>query len=369
MLWQANNPTHIVFGERALKSQGSLLKGLGKRVLVVTGQGGSAQRNGAQDDVIKAFKSAGISKHAVFAEVEPNPSVHTLRRGAQAAQEIKADIIVAIGGGSPMDAAKGIAVLALEDLSEEALFELRYRKALPIVAVPTTAGTGSEVTGSAIISSPLYQNKKNIGGPLLYPRIAFLDPRYTYDNPRQLTLDTALDAYAHALESYLAFRSNPISDTYSLRSLGIMGECLHMLSEAREYTPKERERLLLGSLLSGLAISITGVSMPHGMSYPLTYNRDIPHGRALSYIIPAWMSWIMRVSRNQRMQNALRASGFNTLAEMEGLLRALGGVAPKLSEQEREQYLQLTLDSKNVFNGVVFPQREDVKALLDDIFQ
>lgn len=368
MFWHAKTPTHIVFGDNVLQEQSAYMKGLGKRALVVTGVGGSSERNGALKEVLAALKAAGVNKNAVFAQVEANPSVATIQAGAQAARELKADFIVAVGGGSPMDAGKGIAVLAAEEVSEAALFDLQYSKALPVVAVPTTAGTGSEVTGSAIISSPLYKNKKNIGGPLLYPRVAYLDPRYTYDNPWDLTVNTALDVYAHALESYLAFRSNPISDTYSLRALGIMGPCLKLLTGEPELTARDRERLLLASLLSGLAISITGVSVPHGISYPVTYHRAVPHGRALGYILPAWMAWNMHISQNPRLLNALRGSGFNNLAELTDVLSALSGPAPKLSAEERELYLHKAMESKNIFNGIVFPQRADVQKIFDEVF-
>ena len=368
MHWQAMIPTRLVFGERVVQDQYTDLQGIGKRALVVSGIGGSAERNSALDDVQQALRQANI-KWKNFSETEANPSITTLRRAAEQAREFKADMIVAVGGGSSIDAGKGIAVLAAEDVGDEELIAASYTKVLPIVAIPTTAGTGSEVTPSAIITFEQHQNKKNIGSPLLLPQLALLDPRYTYESPRRLTIDTAIDAYAHALESYLAFRSNPLSDTYSQQALSILGPYLEILcDEERTLLPRDRERLMLGSLLAGMAISLTGVSVPHGISYPLTYYRDIPHGRALAYVIPSWMAWNMRMSHNLRLQNSLRMSGFTHLQELGDFLEKLGGPVPQLTGEERARFLQQSMSSKNMFNSIVFPQEEDIKTLLDEIF-
>ena len=158
MNWQWLVPTKVFYGDEVIINNASVLKGLGKKAMIVTGQGGSAKRNGSLSDVTEALESMNI-KWELFNAVEANPSIETIHKGADFAKNHEVDFVIGIGGGSPLDAAKAIAVLALNDVSDEELFALKFDNVLPIVAIPTTAGTGSEVTPYSIITYPADRTK------------------------------------------------------------------------------------------------------------------------------------------------------------------------------------------------------------------
>jgi len=159
MSWQANFSSNIYFGVNAIEENNKALEGLGKQALIVIGQGGSARKIGALRDVCKVLQQLSIAWE-VFDQVEANPSIDTVRAGALLARECSADFIVGIGGGSPLDAAKAIAILAVNELRNDELLNLQFGEVLPVVAIPTTAGTGSEVTPYAIVTFPLLETKK-----------------------------------------------------------------------------------------------------------------------------------------------------------------------------------------------------------------
>ena len=172
---------------------------MGKRALLVTGRH-SAKVNGSQDAFTGKLDELGISWY-LFDDVENNPSIDTIRRAAAFAKEKGVDFVVGIGGGSPMDAAKAIALLCTDDLDDEQLFKGPYKKPLPIVAVPTTAGTGSEVTKVSVLTNVHAGTKQSINTPLIFPVYAFADPSFTESVSQTVTIDTAIDALSHAVEA------------------------------------------------------------------------------------------------------------------------------------------------------------------------
>ena len=166
-------PVKVIMGKDCVRQNTNLFKKGWKKALIVTGKR-SAKINGAQDDICHALSACGI-QWELFDDVEPNPSVGNVRLGAKAAIEANADVIIGIGGGSPMDAAKAIAFLAVNPVDDDALFQAAFEvEPLPVIAVPTTAGTGSEVTQYSIITVPEEKTKKNLSHPTLFPVIAFL---------------------------------------------------------------------------------------------------------------------------------------------------------------------------------------------------
>ena len=363
MSWHSFLPGHIYFGNNVIKQTPGIFKGLGSKALIVTGQGGSAQRIGALDDITQALQQENI-KWEIFNQVEANPSIATIRAGAKLAQTSGTDFIIAIGGGSPMDAAKAIAVLALNDISDDQLLKLQFGEVLPLVAVPTTAGTGSEVTAASIITFPEREAKLGIRDNKLLPRLAILDPVYTSSMPWQITADTAVDAYSHAMESYLSVIATPISDMHARAALEILGTQLKMLTQSQEISMANREALLLGSLLAGMAISETRVTIPHLLGYSFTIYKDIPHGRANGMLMPAFMDFNLRKSYDPKVKKVLEYSGFEDLKDLTELLGKLCGPPPVCSEAEREHFVNRTIDNPSLANNLVAPTREDLAEIL-----
>ncbi len=363
MNWQWLIPTKVFYGEDVLISNADSFKGLGTKALIVTGQGGSPKRNGSLDDVIQALAKVGI-KWELFAKVEANPSVETVRKGAEWAKDKGADFIIGIGGGSPLDAAKAIAVLAVNDINDEDLFDIKFEEVLPIVAIPTTAGTGSEVTPYSIITYPAIQSKKSIFSSRIFPRLAFLDPKYTLELPREITVDTGVDAYSHVVEGYLSSKYSLLSDALAREALVILGAELRFLATDQALTYANRNNLLYGSMLAGMVISHTGTSIPHAMGYSLTYFKDIPHGRANGMLMPEYINFTLNNSDSFRTKEVLTYSGFKDLDDFTAVMRKLSGFVPELHAAEIEEYINLAHGAKNIQNNLVKPKREDLKDIL-----
>ena len=293
------SPTRLTVGEGCLRAGGAALSALGKRTLVVTGRT-AARRSGALDDLTAVLKAEGIA-YTVFDRIEQNPSYATCLAAAQLAKETRAEFIVGIGGGSPLDAAKAIAVLATaRDTSPEALYAAPKEDPLPIVAVGTTAGTGSEVTPVAVITSP-EGVKKSLRAPTLYPTLAFGDATYTMSLSPAFTRSTALDALAHCLESYFNRSANDISRTFAIRGTAILTGLLGRTAvcETAPLSFSEREELYCASLYGGYAISVTGTAFPHALGYFLSEQYGVPHGNACAVYLEEFLRHNLAVAPHE----------------------------------------------------------------------
>ncbi len=368
MNWNIYFPTRVFSGVGCVSVNDSAFSQLGKKCLVVTGKGGSARRNGSLDDVVKALRSQSID-YELFDKVEPNPGLETVRSGAAAARRFKADGIIAIGGGSPMDAAKAMAILACNDFSDEELFSRAPKQILPLAAIPTTAGTGSEVTPYSILTYHAMENKRSIFNQGIIPALAFLDAGYTFSLPRQTTLDTAVDAYSHALESLLSKRATPFSEMLAIEALVILGIELRELLEEGKISNESREQMLYGSMLGGMAISITATNIPHAMGYAFTYRKDIPHGRANGYIMPAYIDFLLAGDCASKVRTALTASGFDSPREFRETIQSLCGAPPQLTDTEKAAFVAKTLEAKNLPASLRVPDRKQLEQILDAVLK
>ncbi len=353
-------PTRVIFGKNSLRDQAAEFGKHGNRAFIVTGKT-SALKSGAQADTEEALSMLSIP-YRIYNGVMPNPTVANIRIAASEAKDFKADFIIGIGGGSPMDAAKAVALLAVQDLDDASLFKGPYRDPLPIIAVPTTAGTGSEVTPYSILTDTKDETKKNLSHESLYPKAAFLDPSYTEMLPFDVTVNTAIDALSHALESFLSVRANAMSTLITLEALRLLGPCLMEIDHARPVSYTVRERLLFASMLAGMAIAQTGTTVVHAMGYALTYHRNIDHGKANGLLITEYMRYI----RTHYPENVLRALDAMSFGNVEDLGRVLENLIPwndSLTESELEMFSQKTLTVKSVVNTKPAPGIADIKRL------
>lgn len=340
------------------------LGALGKKALVVTGRGGSSRHNGSLGDVEAALSRAGL-EYQIFAQIEANPGLETVRSGAGLARQSGADVIIAVGGGSPLDAAKAMAVLAVNDIDDETLFAAQFNSALPLVAVPTTAGTGSEVTPYSVLTYPQIQSKRSLASPLLYPRLALVDPQYGMTMSTEVTADTAVDAYSHALEGYFSLKANPVSDLLAERALSILGEQLRSLCIEPQPAIEARQALSYGSVLAGMVISQTGTSIPHALGYALTYFKGVTHGRANGLLLSAYLHFNLQGDSRARAVRVLELSGFRDEAHFAATLHALAGRPPHCSAKERQAYLQICLQAKNIRNNLSLAGDQDIAQILE----
>ncbi len=308
-------PVKVYFGLGAVKQHGSEMAQYGKKALLVTGKQ-SAKQSGAYEEVTQILDASHID-YCLFDEIEENPSVQTVLRASEFGRAQQVDFIIGIGGGSPLDAAKAIAI-AMKNPQLEAsnFFGQPPLEALPVIAIPTTSGTGSEVTQYAVLTDHLDQTKKNFGQSV-FPKIAILDPKYTETLNEKISRNTAIDAFTHLAEGFLNANANPVSDGLALKGLHLFGSCLLAIEQGR-YTTEVRESLMMASMLAGMVIAQTGTSLPHGMGYGLTYHLGYPHGLANGILFSAYLE---AFSDKQKVQCMVEALGLKTLADLQMYLR------------------------------------------------
>ena len=274
-----HTPPVLRFGAGSVDSIGELLATLSAtRPLVVTD--GFLVSAGVAARVADALRSAGADA-AVFDGTIPDPTTDSLEAGLAAIRAHEADSIVALGGGSPIDTAKALAVLAVRGghMRElKAPFQFAGA-ALPVIAVPTTAGTGSEVTQFTIITDSETNEKMLCAGPGYLPKAAVVDFELTLSMPPRLTADTGIDALTHAIEAYVSRKAHAVSDTYALAAISRIGRFLR-----RAYRDGDdraaREEMMTAATLAGMAFSNASVALVHGMSRPLGAHFHIAHGMA-----------------------------------------------------------------------------------------
>jgi len=272
----------IEYGEGTLRLLPGAVRALGgASVFVVTDPGIAAC--GILDQVVALLHADGL-RVEVFADVEPNPCLATIDRAAALARAVSADIVVAVGGGSSLDAAKAISLAAAGARSARDLLGGVTGPGRPLVAIPTTAGTGAETNGFAVIEDSHAHCKVYIGHTSVLPRISILDPLLTVGLPPGPTAATGVDAFVHAIESLTARGRNPLSQAYAHHAVRLVNRWLPTaVSDGGDL--QARGHMLLGSHLAGLALTISGLGLVHGIAHAVTSRTGTPHGLALASVL------------------------------------------------------------------------------------
>ncbi len=280
-------PVKIISGKDCVLKKGSCIKSYGKKCLIVTGRN-SALKSGALSDVKQLLESNCI-EYRIFDKIEPNPETLTCKQAGECAREYGADFIFGVGGGSVLDASKAVAIFAANDIEYHADIYDRAVPAvhLPVILLGTTAGTGSEVTGVSVLTNSDTGIKKSISGPDCYADVSFCDYKYTMTATVATRITTALDAFCHAAEAFVAASANDLSETYSLKALSLLKNFILSDKLYGELPENEYESLYIASLYAGLAINIAGTCFPHTVGYYLTENHAVPHGKACAVLFPA----------------------------------------------------------------------------------
>ena len=334
-------PTRVIMGKGCIKENASLFSEFGKKAFIVTGKT-SAEKSGALKDITDALSKHSIS-YEVFSEVENNPSVETCYKGGQMAKAFGAEFVIAIGGGSPMDAAKAIAAYAVNDLEPMDIYGTIKNNPLPLISVPLTAGTGSEVTPYSVLTVKEIENKKSFSHKESFSKIAFLDPEYLRSLPRDVLLDTTADALSHAVESMLCKRTSDVSNVYAEAALRHLGQLIpEVLGGKPDY-----ERLLFASSLAGMAIAHTGTVVVHSMGYLLTYHKNIPHGRANACLLPGFIT-LCNEHNPERLAPVLKAFGAKDCNDFCETIKKLIAQKVQLSQEEVTAFSKKAIQAKNV---------------------
>lgn len=333
MEFQFQVPTKIIVGRDCVKKNAALFASMGKRTAIV--KSGSAGKNGALEDVVRTLEEQDISYH-VCENVPPNPTPEDVASLLGYAPDF--DFIVAVGGGSAMDAAKCVAVLAVNDIPAMDLYKRPYAcRPLPVVAIPTTCGTGSEVTAVSVLE--VGDTKKSVSGPELFPAAALLDAEYLKTLPWEITADTALDALAHCVEGYLILDSLA-AEMCAEQAFTYFASYKKSLI-GRSFTEDELELMLYTSTLGGIVISMAGTSAVHTIGYPLTVHRNIPHGRACALTLGEYVAFSYDVKKKKidKMCALLQVDGVEGFQEM---IRRILPAFPSFSKEEIIRYTDIS---------------------------
>ena len=361
-------PTDIYVEKDCVKNHTQNLLAVGKRALIVTGHS-SAAANGSLNDVTNVLNSGDIP-YLIFSEVEENPSTDTVGKAAQIARKFKADFIIGIGGGSAIDAAKAIALLLVnpdveaDDLHKVPSHPLNHA---PVVAIPTTCGTGSEATPVAIITNHKINLKKSIPH-VIFPVLALVDGKYLATAKKRLIVNTAVDALAHMVESILNVKSNLLNRMCPEYGLKLWGECKDALlsdegctaTNAAPIDASLYEKLMLTSTIAGMSIAQTSTAVPHGMSYNLTLSKGTPHGPAVGYFLAAYVEVCAKFV-SQDVEKILSLLGIENVDKFAEMLRKLIGTCT-VSREMRDKFaaaMKMNRSKLDLVPGEITPEDID----------
>jgi alcohol dehydrogenase class IV len=282
--FQFKAPSVIVNGPGAAKEVGSFAKGLGKKALIVTDN--LLEKIGLLNEIKKALEVAGIPS-TTYDKVVTEPTMDYTGEGLKIYQEVKADFLIAVGGGSPIDTAKGISALATNPgkISDFEGANKIPTPGAPLIAIPTTAGTGSEVTQFTIITDTTRDVKMLIASPNVMPRVALVDPMMTLLMPQGITAGTGLDALTHAIEAYVSVKAQPITDALALHAIRLISGNLRQ-AWCNGNNIEARTNMMTGALEAGLAFSNASVALVHGMARPIGAYFHVSHGISNAALLP-----------------------------------------------------------------------------------
>lgn len=293
--FEAFLPTRIVFGPGKVDELSKYAKGLGKKALVVTGRR-STRESGLLDKVVDQLKTAGIES-IVYSEITPNPTLSQVDRGAEIAREEGVDLIVGVGGGSAIDAAKAISITACSGGSYWDYTRVGGRKeprgAFPLIAIPTTHGTGTEADPFMVVTNESTREKLGQGfGELTFPKVSIVDPKTMVTLPPDQTAYTSMDAFYHSLEAFLNVNAHPYSDVLAIDSMKRIISNLRVAYENGEDLDA-RTQLAWASTEAGITETLTGVIANHALEHGLSgFNDKVVHGLGLCALGPTFLEYI-----------------------------------------------------------------------------
>ncbi|VBB05745.1 alcohol dehydrogenase iron-type [Lucifera butyrica] len=287
-----NMPTKVVFAVGAVNGIGQECRALGgTKAFLVTGR--TATRNSPYlGQIEKSLQEAGVAVQ-IYAEIEADPSVGTIDRGAAVLKSAGADIVIAFGGGSPIDAAKAMAMLQKNEGSILDYMRGRRQTAnagLPLICIPTTAGSGSEVTAAAVVTDRGSKEKIGISHGSMTPKVAIVDPVLHVSMPPAVTASTGIDALTHAIEAYTAVQANPLSDAACLQAIRLIGKYLRR-AVANGKDMEARGNMALASLLAGIGFNHAGLGAVHGIAHPIGAQFGVAHGVGNGIMLPYVMEY------------------------------------------------------------------------------
>ena len=325
-MFEYKMPTEVVFGRgAAIRTAEMVKKAGGKKVLIVTDRG--VWENDVLRNIEESLKE-GQMEYIVFSEVEPDPTIQGVEKATDQLKEFGADIVIGVGGGSSLDTAKAIAVMGSNEgkIFDYVGFGLIKEKPLPIIAIPTTAGTGSEATFWSVLADKTKDIKASVGGWEIMPTVAILDPELTITLPPKLTAATGMDALCHAMESYVAKSTQPISEGMSIHAMKLIAKSLRR-AVTRGDDIEAREDMLMASLLAAFAFNITRLGLAHALAIPFGAHHHIPHGNVNAILLPWVMEYNLPASTDKYIEIAkIFGEDVEGLSPMDGARKSVEAI-------------------------------------------
>lgn len=338
-------PTKIEYGIGVVERLAEIIKALNaESLLVVTDKG---IRNSGLLKRISNLLDANKLEHNIFDNVEPNPKDYNVQEGAEMAKRLNPDCLVTVGGGSPIDCAKAIAVVARQGGAARDYVgpDKIGGDVLPLIAIPTTAGTGSEVTFSSVITDSKEKYKFSIKDPKIAPKVALVDPEMTLTMPPGLTAATGMDALTHAIEGFTANAAEPIADSAALYAIELITAYLRAaVSDGSNL--EARAGMLLGSVLAGIAFSHSDVAAVHCVAEALGGKYDAAHGVCNAVVLPAVMEYNLDYCKD-RYARIAAAMGLSYENVEEGARQAVKAVQKLASDVRLPEFGSLGVQEKD----------------------
>ena len=383
-------PVHIQFGWDKVDSVADFVKPYGNKALIVTGRT-SAKKSGLYDRVTAKLDAAHI-EHVLFDQVDANPLTTTALDGAALAKSESCDMVIAIGGGSIMDCAKGIAFMAVNDgdINDYIFNRKTSDKALPLIVIPTTCGTGSEGNGFGVLTNPETGDKKSLRCNAIVPKVSIVDPAVMGTMPPHVLASVGFDALCHNIEAYTSKTAQPFTDALSYYAATLLAQYLvplykhvkavangkpEVLSEKQ--LTKAWESVTLASTIGGMVINTAGVTLAHGMEHPASGLKDITHGVGLAVIEPVVVeyTWSANPDKFGALARIFNHGDGSELGEALRLivheldlttnLTELGFMKKDIPWLVDNVYVVAT---GNIANTVAEISREDIEALYKKMF-
>lgn len=329
MSYTMNIPTKVIFGRGKINELHNQVMP-GEKPLLVISKGKSVKENGSFYTVIQELAHAGLQA-VVFDQIQANPLKSTVMEGAEIARENGCDFIVALGGGSVLDAAKAIALMSVNNgdywdyvTAGTGKGKIIQKKPLPIIAIPTTAGTGSEMDAAGVITNEETHEKIGFGNPALFPVLSVVDPELTKSIPAKFTAYQGFDALFHSVECYISNKANLLGDMYALTAIENVAAYLPRVVKNGS-DMEAREHIAFASNLSGAVMTISGCTSEHSLEHAMSaYHGNLPHGAGLIMISKAYYQHFLDVHAcDDRFVRMAKAMGLPEAEQPEDFITAL----------------------------------------------
>ncbi len=286
MITKFRNNANLIFGFGSADYIGKETAKNGKKVLIVTGIS-STKKSGLLDKVIEQLNEENL-EYVLFDKVEKNPTISIVMEGSRLAEEEKCDVVLALGGGSIMDASKGIAFFSNNkgDFEEHQLGKISEQDSLPLILVPTTCGTGSEVNRIAVLTKNETKDKRGMRKNGFMAKASIVDPQLMMSMPKRVLASVGFDALCHLLEAYVSKKANIMSDIFAEKGITLIND--NLIKVYNDPENKEAwEAITLASTLGGYTLEAVGVCAPHAFEHPLSGYKNVAHGEGLATVMPA----------------------------------------------------------------------------------